>query len=106
MDPVPSHRLWSGEEGAIRVATEEGTPVWLELISDEMAYGEEAGGLPVRLDNQPGMVGKLVDMTPATTHTNDAHLAVGESVNIEGRTIRFVAREWREGGYRAVIFLD
>ena len=94
------------EEGAIRVATEEGTPVWLEPISDEMAYGEEAGGLLVRLDNQPGMVGKLVDMTPSTTHANDAHLEIGESVNIEGRTIWFVAREWSEDGYRAVIFMD
>lgn len=91
---------------AIRVATEEGSPVWLELISDKMAYGEEAGGLLVRLDNQPGMVGKLVDMTPATTHLNDAHLKVGGVMNIEDRTIRFVSRKWTKDGYRAVISLN
>jgi hypothetical protein len=52
------------------------------------------------------MAGKLIDMVPDTLHKNDAHLKVGRSVNIEGRTIRFISRKWTRDGYRGVISLN
>ena len=77
---------------ALLVPTDKNSLLWLEIITAEQAYGDETGGLLVRIDktNQHNIYHRTLDMTPQTDFQADMHLAPGQSIVLEGRKITYV----------------
>ena len=77
---------------ALLVPTDKDSLLWLEIITAEQAYKEEAGGLLIRIDktNQHNIYHRTVDLTPETDFQADMHLAPGQSIVVEGRRITYV----------------
>ncbi len=77
---------------ALLLTTEKDSVLWLEVIRAEQAYGEETGGLLVRVDrsDEKGIYHSTLDMTPETEFKADLHVKPGQSMVFEGRTITYV----------------
>ncbi|MFB3902616.1 MAG: PKD domain-containing protein [Acidobacteriota bacterium] len=76
---------------ALLFTTDKNHLLWLELITADLAYKGEAGGLLVRVDGANGGVyHATLDMTPATEFQADLHMKPGQSLVFEGRKITFV----------------
>ncbi len=84
---------------ALLVCTNKDNPLWLEIIRAEQAYGEETGGLLVRVDRsgEKGISHSTLDMTPSTEYKADLHLTPGQSIEFEGRQITYVQRNEKDG---------
>jgi PKD repeat protein len=85
-----THQLDPGK--ALLLSTNKNTPLWLELIRAEQAYGNETGYLLVRADraSQNGIYHTTLDMTPGTNFQPDLYMTPGQSITFEGRKITFV----------------
>ena len=85
-------RLDSGK--ALLIPTDKNTPLWLELVLAEQAYGEETGSLLVRIDGSGGHAihHRTLDMTPKTHFQADMHMTLGQTVFLEGHRITYVSR--------------
>ncbi len=77
---------------ALLVLADQNSLLWLEIITAEQAYGDETGGLLVRIDktNQHNIYHRTLDMTPQTDFQADMHMAPGQSIVFEGRKITYV----------------
>ncbi len=84
---------------ALLVPTNKDDLLWLEIITAEQAYGEETGGLLVRIDKagEKGISHSTLDMTPSTEYKADLHLTPGQSIDFEGRQITYVKRIEKDG---------